>query len=202
MIKSLQINFFIAVLTVFLSGCSIVVFEDGSECPAEKSCPAEASSVLDTVDEKVEIIEDLVPPVIEGADETQIKIAETTDQLTDDLANANPVVDGYVTNFAYDSSVIAPELVNQLVSIAKFLADNPDIFVTIEGHCDERGSRDYNLALGDRRAVAVRDVLTANGVDMSRIKTISYGKERPIARGSSLESWAKNRRAVIIEKNP
>ncbi len=68
--------------------------------------------------------------------------------------------------------------------------------MTIEGHCDERGTREYNLALGERRASAAKDYLIALGVDASRVSTISYGKERPVAFGSNDEAWAQNRRGV------
>ena len=70
--------------------------------------------------------------------------------------------------------------------------------MTIEGHCDERGTREYNLALGERRAAAARDYLLAQGVDPARIKVISYGKERPAMAGSNEASWAKNRRAATV----
>jgi peptidoglycan-associated lipoprotein len=74
----------------------------------------------------------------------------------------------------------------------------PDRRITIEGHADERGTREYNLALGDRRANAAKNYLAARGVNAARINTISYGKERPIALGSDEASWAQNRRAVTI----
>ena len=70
--------------------------------------------------------------------------------------------------------------------------------VIIEGHADERGTREYNLALGDRRAVAVRDYLLAKGLNDARVRTVSYGKERPAVSGSNEESWAKNRRAATV----
>jgi peptidoglycan-associated lipoprotein len=70
--------------------------------------------------------------------------------------------------------------------------------VTIEGHADERGTRDYNLALGERRANAAKNYLASLGVDASRIQTVSYGKERPQALGSNEEAWAQNRRAVTL----
>ena len=70
--------------------------------------------------------------------------------------------------------------------------------VTIEGHCDERGTREYNLALGDRRANSVKNFLVNNGVAASQLSTISYGKERPVATGSDEASWAQNRRAVTV----
>ena len=81
---------------------------------------------------------------------------------------------------------------------AAWLAAHPSVPVTIEGHCDERGTREYNLALGDRRANAVKDYLEAKGISPSRMTTISYGKERPVALGSNEEAWAQNRRAVTV----
>ncbi len=85
-----------------------------------------------------------------------------------------------------------------LQSQAQWLARYPGKSVTIEGHCDERGTRDYNIALGERRANAAKNYLVSVGVDASRISTVSYGKERPLALGSDEASWAKNRRAVTI----
>jgi peptidoglycan-associated lipoprotein len=76
------------------------------------------------------------------------------------------------------------------------MGEHPDVRVRIAGHADERGTREYNLALGDRRATAVRNYLASIGVPGQRLDTVSYGKERPAVVGSSEESWAKNRRAV------
>jgi peptidoglycan-associated lipoprotein len=81
---------------------------------------------------------------------------------------------------------------------AAWLQRNPRVRVVIEGHCDERGTREYNLALGDRRANAAKNYLAARGIDPSRMTTISWGKERPEALGSDEEAWAKNRRAVTV----
>tara|TARA_Y100000991_G_C21846486_1_gene294697 strand:+ start:189 stop:674 length:486 start_codon:yes stop_codon:yes gene_type:complete len=85
-----------------------------------------------------------------------------------------------------------------LESQANWLKSTPGFQIIVEGHCDERGTRDYNLALGDRRANSVKDFLVSLGVDPGRITTISYGKERPAADGSTSESWAENRRAVTV----
>ena len=85
-----------------------------------------------------------------------------------------------------------------LRSQAQWLMQNPNARVTIEGHCDERGTRDYNLALGERRANAAKNYLASLGIDASRISTISYGKERPVAMGSDESAWAQNRRAVTL----
>jgi peptidoglycan-associated lipoprotein len=81
---------------------------------------------------------------------------------------------------------------------AQWLAKYPNKRATIEGHCDERGTRDYNLALGERRANSAKNYLVSLGVDASRLSTVSYGKERPVALGSNEEAWAKNRRAVTV----
>jgi peptidoglycan-associated lipoprotein len=81
---------------------------------------------------------------------------------------------------------------------AQWLQSNPTVRVTIEGHCDERGTRDYNLALGDRRANAAKNYLAARGIPASRMTVISYGKERPEALGSDETAWAQNRRAVTV----
>ena len=85
-----------------------------------------------------------------------------------------------------------------LAQQAQWLSRYPNKRATIEGHCDERGTRDYNLALGERRANAAKNYLVSQGVDATRITTVSYGKERPAAVGSDEAAWAKNRRAVTV----
>jgi peptidoglycan-associated lipoprotein len=85
-----------------------------------------------------------------------------------------------------------------LQSQAQWLAQYPNTRIVIEGHCDERGTRDYNLALGERRANAAKNYLASLGVDAGRIQTVSYGKERPAAAGSNESAWALNRRAVTV----
>lgn len=98
--------------------------------------------------------------------------------------------------FAYDSSDIAPEARDTLSRQAEWLNRYPNLQITVEGHSDERGTREYNIALGDRRASAVKSYLVGQGVPSSRINTISYGKERPAVVGSDASSWAQNRRGV------
>jgi peptidoglycan-associated lipoprotein len=98
--------------------------------------------------------------------------------------------------FAFDRSDISAEAREILTRQADWLRRYPNVSVTIEGHCDERGTREYNLALGERRAQAVKNVLVASGIPTSRISTISYGKERPIVVGSNEEAWAQNRVAI------
>lgn len=98
--------------------------------------------------------------------------------------------------FAYDSSDIAPEARDTLARQAEWLNRYPNLQITIEGHSDERGTREYNIALGDRRATSVKTFLVSQGIPSSRINTISYGKERPAVVGSDASSWAQNRRGV------
>ena len=98
--------------------------------------------------------------------------------------------------FGYDSSELDDEDRSVLDNQAEFLNQNPSLQVTIEGHCDERGTREYNLALGEKRASSVKDYLTSLGINSDRISVVSYGKERPQVLGSNKAAWAMNRRSV------
>ncbi|GAK46557.1 peptidoglycan-associated lipoprotein [Tepidicaulis marinus] len=100
--------------------------------------------------------------------------------------------------FDLDRSDIKPEARQTLQRQAAWLKQYPALTVTIEGHADERGTREYNLALGGRRANAVKDYLVAQGVDPARVRTISYGKERPVALCSDESCWSQNRRGVTV----
>jgi peptidoglycan-associated lipoprotein len=100
--------------------------------------------------------------------------------------------------FEYDRSDILPQFVDVLRAHAKFLATNPGRQVTLEGHTDERGTREYNLALGDQRADTVRRFMLAEGVGGGQINTLSYGEERPVDPGHSDAAWALNRRVELV----
>jgi len=101
-------------------------------------------------------------------------------------------------NFGFDSSRISSSAREIVMANAAFLKANSAVEVQVEGHCDERGGIQYNLALGERRAKAVRDLLVAYGVNANRISTVSYGKERPLAYGHDEGSWDQNRRANFV----
>ena len=98
--------------------------------------------------------------------------------------------------FDTDSSAIRADAQQTLARQAQWLNQYPQYSITIEGHADERGTREYNIALGARRAAATRDFLASRGVNASRIRTISYGKERPVATCDDISCWSQNRRAV------
>ena len=105
---------------------------------------------------------------------------------------------GDTVNFDFDSAELSVSARSTLNRQAAFLSLNPDLMIVIEGHADERGTREYNLALGDRRATSVRDYLVAKGINSARVRTVSYGKERPAVAGSDEAAWAKNRRAATV----
>lgn len=99
--------------------------------------------------------------------------------------------------FDFDRHDLNSEGRQQVQGWAGWLRQYPNVTATVEGHADERGTREYNLALGERRANSIRDYLTAQGIAGSRLRTISYGKERPAVLGSSEQAWAQNRRGVL-----
>jgi peptidoglycan-associated lipoprotein len=102
--------------------------------------------------------------------------------------------------FEFDKATLTPQAREILTKNGQWLRIHPDVVITIEGHCDERGTNEYNLALGDRRAESVKTFLADLGVLRSRMTTISYGEERPIDRGHGDAAWARNRRAYFLIK--
>jgi peptidoglycan-associated lipoprotein len=181
-----------AFIGLWLSGCSVVVFEDGPACPADRACP-------------VVEMPPAAPADVAPAKAENVAPAKTPDQALDQApteaatkqAKIDIKIDGYLSYFDYDSAVLSQQTLSGLLSVADYLKSNPAVQILIEGHCDERGTRDYNIALGHKRAEAVRKQLARMGVDPQRITTKSFGKERPAMRGASPEAWAKNRRTII-----
>jgi peptidoglycan-associated lipoprotein len=105
---------------------------------------------------------------------------------------------GDLVYFASDSSDLTPEAERTLASQARFLGQHLEQAVTIEGHADERGTREYNIALGARRANAVKSFLVAQGVNGARVRVLSFGKERPVATCDDISCWSQNRRAQTV----
>ena len=105
-----------------------------------------------------------------------------------------------LTYFDFDSAALSAETTMVLDSVVDKFAKNPSALLVISGHADERGTREYNLALGHLRASAVAYYILARGIDGLRIKKISYGKERPLLKGSNEAAWAKNRRVEINDE--
>lgn len=123
----------------------------------------------------------------------------------EEARNGLPDVKGQVSlatvYFDLDKSVIRDDAKETLNHDAEILRQNADVTVKVEGHCDERGSTQYNLALGERRAHAVRDYLTSLGVAGARLATVSYGNERPVDPGHDESAWSKNRRGELLVTN-
>ena len=103
--------------------------------------------------------------------------------------------------FATNESILTTKSRDTLRKQAAWLRENPSVNIVVEGHADERGTREYNLALGERRANAAKDYLMTYGISADRISVISYGKERPVDSGSNPLSWSKNRRSVSVKAN-
>jgi peptidoglycan-associated lipoprotein len=108
---------------------------------------------------------------------------------------------GDIVYFSTDATDLSPEAQQTLAGQARWLQQYSKYTITIEGHADERGTREYNIALGARRAQSVRDFLARNGVSAARIRTISYGKERPVAVCNDISCWSQNRRAQTVLNN-
>jgi len=113
------------------------------------------------------------------------------------LDDPNSLLSTRVIYFDYDISEIRTDYQDVVAAHGGYLAANPDVKVTVEGHCDERGSREYNIALGERRANAVKRLFLSQGASERQIITISYGEERPADMGSHEAAWAKNRRVEL-----
>ena len=130
-----------------------------------------------------------------GTTSAPAPMEKATGPAPDSVEYFNTVV-GNTVNFDYDKYDLRSDAQAILRGQAAWLNQNPSRTVTVEGHCDERGTREYNLGLGERRANAVKQYLVSLGVSAGRLKTISYGKERPICVTSDETCWAKNRRGV------
>ena len=138
---------------------------------------------------------------------TTKKVSTTAGQMQGDVYTGTDTVEYLASGvpdrvfFATNESILTTRSRETLRKQATWLRENSGITVVLEGHADERGTREYNLALGERRANAAKDYLMTYGVSASRISVISYGKERPVDSGSNPLSWSKNRRSVTVKAN-
>jgi len=181
---------YLAVCVLLVLALGVVACSGGSKATAPPPEPTAAPAPA--VDETV--VEEEVPePVTET-----LSTEDVTSELPEDLMVLNQR--GYLedTFFDTDRFDLTPEARGVLAKNANWLLKYSTVLVLVEGHCDERNTREYNLALGERRANAVRDYLRSLGVSGDRIRTISYGEERPFALGQTEEAWRLNRRAHFV----
>ena len=145
---------------------------------------------------------DTLTEEIEITDNTAQAIEMEEIELTVEERLASELVEvGDRIFFGYDESIITDQSANTLQQQYQFLIRNPDLSITITGHCDERGTREYNLALGERRSSAAKNYLISLGISSNRISVISYGKEKPAVEGHDETAWTQNRTAITFINN-
>jgi peptidoglycan-associated lipoprotein len=169
-------------LVVFISSCKGKVTKDQSEAETAPVTTEPTEPVIPQKEQEFKTETEASASEENKKTEAAIEEVEVADRVYFDL----------------DSSAISDEAKKILDTQIAWLNSDPTIKITLEGHCDERGTREYNIALGEKRAVSAKKYLVQGGVDGSRIKTISYGKERPAFVGTGESIWSKNRRAVVV----
>ena len=173
--------FAVAVLSALLAGCPATPVPDPE--PVDTTYGGEVGAGADTAD----------TADTAGTDVTTMRGGEFFEETAESL--------GTIIYFEFDSSQVRAEDQDLVAGHAIALNEKPGANVRLEGHADERGSREYNIGLGERRAQAVRQMLMIQGVSASQIQTVSFGEERPESRGSSESDYAENRRVVIKYTN-
>lgn len=164
-------------------------------CPKKKPATQPEEIQVDT-EEMDEMPEEITPePVMTEEDEVAPGLPSDVEELNEYLRDRGLIGDVY---FDFDEADLRPEAREQLAQNASWLRENPEFTSTIEGHADERGTNEYNLALGERRANVAKDYLVSLGVSADRLSTISYGEERPVCTDSSESCWQRNRRAHFV----
>ena len=174
--KSLSKYTIVLIMTLVLAACATAPKETASTESTTSSSSSSSSEVS-----KPQVVDG----VYVGTDTVEMLAVDVPDRIF----------------FAYDSYSLTSGAQDTLSKQAKWLKANGSVTISIEGHADERGTREYNLALGDRRANAAKDFLMAQGISSSRITTISFGKERPANAASNKTAWAQNRRSVTVRTN-
>lgn len=177
---------FVVLLLIFAVGCA----KKHVKTPEDAMEPAEETMITG---EEGEVVEDQV-----YMGDAEGEIISDTDALTDTEMLTEGMAIGSDVLFDFDRYDIRPDARPVLESLASWMKTNGGTRVTIEGHCDERGTNEYNLALGEKRAKAARDYLMSLGISLRRMNFITYGEERPVCTESDEECWQLNRRAHFI----
>ena len=191
----LRITIIVFVSIIILAGCGRQAGSVAPE-PAEDMMSSEEAAMQDDMAGDMALTEEEIAERAMMAEE-QARQAEAM-RLEEMAQMASAAFVNEDVHFAFDSSLLDAEAERILEQKATWLQDNGAVSVQVEGHCDERGTSAYNLALGERRANAVQEYLTVLGVDPSRLSTISYGEEQPLDPGHDEAAWSRNRRAHFV----
>jgi peptidoglycan-associated lipoprotein len=185
-----------AILSVFLAACASSQEEFGDVGGETDSGSSDGSIIAENMEEAEVTESDVI--TLDDVYTEVTPIAE--DVLTPEqmLAEADTPLASRVIYFNFDSAKVADESVPVLEAHGNFISSNGNVVVRLEGHTDERGSREYNIALGDRRAQSVRRILLFQGASVDQVDTVSYGEETPAMSGHSEEAWSKNRRVELV----
>ena len=191
----------------FLSGLALIAIIAAPAC-RHKTTPVQPKvQPTETVSQTVPPVPTMTAtsaPTVKPPEDFVQPNTETvqTENLPTNIEEANRLAQerGYIKDafFGYDEAALSADAQSALTDSANWMKRNPQYGLLIEGHCDERGTEQYNLALGDRRANQAREYLVTLGVDASRIRTVSYGEERPFDPGHDESAWAKNRRDHLV----
>jgi peptidoglycan-associated lipoprotein len=185
----------LCIIGIFITACqtgSGEIIEDSAAVDGVDQSQLDSSDVsIDSVDSDLTALEsDANGPAIALVDE-----AESAQSMLD---NPSSVIASRVVYFQYDSAKVSEDSLSMLEAHGNFIASNGNVSVRLEGHSDERGSREYNIALGDRRAQSVRRILLFQGASADQLETISYGEEQPAMSSHTEDSWSKNRRVELV----
>jgi peptidoglycan-associated lipoprotein len=142
------------------------------------------------------------PPINTDVNPTGTQIATADSAMFDNMTEDRGALAAYTIHFAFDSSAIKSGEKSNLESVAAALKSDSNLKLLIEGNCDDRGTEEYNRSLGERRALAAREALAKDGIDPSRIRTLSFGKDKPADPGHDEAAWAKNRRDDFVLLHP
>jgi len=187
-------------MMVFIAGCTKkdVLKEDSAKSPAMAEPAAEVKPVEKAVStEKAPPIKgfSVGEPMLEGAEKTAPAVAAVAEKAATVAVPAKELYELADIRFDFDKFNLKDEARTSLKKHAEWLSKNKDVMIVVEGHCEERGTAEYNLALGERRANAAVKFLVDMGIDEKRIKALSYGEELPLDPGHNEDAWALNRRA-------
>lgn len=184
----------LCITTVFIVACQTAqneIIEDSSALSANQV-------PLEDIDDSVTATDSDVTALDDDSEGSAIALKDETASAQTMLDKADSAISNRVIYFEFDSAKISQDSLTTLEAHGNFITNNDNVSVRLEGHSDERGSREYNIALGDRRAQSVRRVLLFQGVLVEQLETISYGEEQPAMLGHTDDVWSKNRRVELV----